>query len=151
VQVRREAVSRRPRPDPREPRRRADPRELLAIFAGGVVGAVVRAAVAQALPVGAGGWPWATFAVNAAGAFLLGYLVTRLQERLPVTTYPRPLLGTGFCGAFTTFSTMQVELLRMLDSDRFGLALGYAAASVATGFVGVTVAAAAVRRVRMVA
>lgn len=131
-------------------RPRADPRELLAIFAGGVVGAVARAGVAQALPVKAGVWPWATFAVNVAGAFVLGYCITRLQERLPVTTYPRPLIGTGFCGAFTTFSTMQVELLRMIDAGRIGLAVAYAAASIAAGFIGVAVATAIVRRVRMV-
>ena len=45
---------------------------------------------------------------------MLGYLVTRLQERLPLSTYRRPLLGTGFCGAFATFSTMEVELLKMV-------------------------------------
>ena len=45
--------------------------------------------------------------------------------------YRRPLLGTGLCGAFTTFSTMQLELLRMIDAGRGGMAAGYAAASVA--------------------
>src|SRR5205823_6105311 len=83
-----------------------------------------------------GEWPWATFTVNVAGAFLLGYLITRLQERLPLSAYRRPFLGTGFCGALTTFSTMQVELLRMLDGDHVALAVGYAAASIAAGFVG---------------
>jgi CrcB protein len=67
---------------------------------------------------------------------LLGYLATRLQERLPLSAYRRPLLGTGLCGALTTFSTMQLELLRMLDHRRAGLAFGYAAASVAAGFWG---------------
>ena len=60
-------------------------------------------------------WPWATFLVNIVGAFPLGYFATRLQERLPLSAYRRPFLGTGFCGALTTFSTMQLELLRMLD------------------------------------
>ena len=40
-------------------------------------------------------WPWVTFAANIAGAFLLGYFATRLQERLPLSAYRRPLLGTG--------------------------------------------------------
>ena len=50
---------------------------------GGVLGALVRVGLAQAAPTGAGAWPWATFAVNMAGALALGYIVTRLQERLP--------------------------------------------------------------------
>jgi fluoride exporter len=128
-----------------------DRRELAAIFAGGVAGALARAGLAEAFRSPPGSWPWATFAVNVAGAFLLGYFAVRLQERLPVSTYRRPLLGTGFCGAFTTFSTMQVELLRMLDHGRLALAAGYAGASVAAGFVAVAVAAALVRRVRIVA
>jgi len=113
------------------------------------VGAIARAEVAQALSAAPGAWPWATFSVNLAGAFLLGYFTTRLQERLPVSAYRRPLLGTGFCGALTTFSTMQIELLGMLDSDRIGLALAYAAASVAGGFLVVALATNLVRRARL--
>jgi fluoride exporter len=128
---------------------RADGRELAAIFAGGFAGAVVRALVAEALPHGAGEWPWATFLVNVAGAFALGYFVTRLQERLPLSTVPRPLLGTGFCGALTTFSTLQLELLRMLDAGRTGLAVAYAAASLAAGFAAVSLASGLVRRARL--
>jgi CrcB protein len=56
------------------------------------------------------------------GSVALAYFATRLQERLPQSTYRRPLLGTGLCGAYTTFSTMQVEILKMLDHDRYGLA-----------------------------
>ena len=128
---------------------RLDRRELAAIFAGGAIGAVARAALATAISAGAGHWPWVTFAVNLAGAFLLGYFATRLQERLPLSAYRRPLLGTGFCGALTTFSTMQLELLRMLDAHRFGLAAGYAAASLVLGYAAVHVATALVRRVRI--
>jgi CrcB protein len=126
---------------------RPDRRELAAIFAGGFVGAVARALLVQALPYSVGSWPWATFTVNVAGAFMLGYFVTRLQERLPVSAYRRPLLGTGLCGALTTFSTMQIELLRMLDASDVGLAAAYALASVAAGFVAVAAATNLVRRV----
>jgi fluoride exporter len=89
--------------------------------------------------------------VNLLGAFLLGYFVTRLQERLPLSAYRRPLLGTGFCGAFTTFSTMQVELLKMLDANRYGLAAGYAAASVGLGYASIHLGTAFARRTRTVA
>lgn len=100
---------------------------------------------------GAPGWPWITFAVNILGAFLLGYFVTRLQERLPLSAYRRPLLGTGFCGAFTTFSTVQVELLRMLDVQRYGLALAYAGSSVVLGYLSIHLGTALARRTRTVA
>ena len=128
---------------------RFDGRELAAIFGGGVIGALARAGVAEAVPHDGGQWPWGTFAVNIAGAILLGYFVTGLQERLPLSAYRRPLLGTGFCGALTTFSTMQVELLGMLDDGRTGLAAGYAAASIAVGFLAVLVATNLVRRTRV--
>jgi CrcB protein len=128
-----------------------DRRELAAIFAGGALGALARAGLTKAVPADPGSWPWVTFAVNIAGAFLLGYFATRLQERLPITRYRRPFLGTGFCGALTTFSTMQVELLDMLDGGYYGLAALYAAASIAAGFVAVALATSVVRRVRVVA
>lgn len=128
---------------------RLDGRELTAIFVGGFVGAVARAELVEALPAAPGSWPWATFIVNVLGAFMLGYFTTRLQERLPVSAYRRPLLGTGLCGALTTFSTVQLELLRMLDADRVGLALAYALCSVTAGFVMVFVATNLVRRARL--
>jgi fluoride exporter len=130
---------------------RIDRRELAAIFAGGAVGALARAGLAQAVPGGAPGWPWITFAVNVLGAFLLGYFVTRLQERLPLSAYRRPLLGTGFCGALTTFSTMQLELVQMLDAHRAGLAVAYAVASLAAGYLAVALGSAVVRRVQVIA
>jgi CrcB protein len=94
-------------------------------------------------------WPWSTFAVNILGAFLLGYFATRLQERLPLSSYRRPLLGTGLCGGLTTFSTMQVEILDMLDHRQYGLALAYALVSVAVGYAAIHLATAMVRRVRV--
>lgn len=126
-----------------------DRRELAAIFAGGFVGAIMRYGLAEALPVTTGDWPWATFLVNVAGAFALGYFTTRLQERLPLSSYRRPLLGTGLCGALTTFSTMQVELLRMLDDGLLALAAAYALISIAAGFTAVLVATNLVRRARL--
>lgn len=122
--------------------------ELLAIACGGAIGALVRVGLLQALPTSDGHWPWATFMVNLTGALLLGYLVTRLQERLPVSTLRRPLLGTGLCGALTTFSTLQLELLRMLDAHRYGLASAYLLASVTGGYLAIFLSSALVRRVR---
>src|SRR5919204_6834174 len=123
-----------------------DWRELAAIFAGGFLGALARVLLLQAAPPTPGSWPRATFAANVAGTLLLGYLVTRLQERLPVSAYRRPLLGTGLCGAFTTFSTMQLEVLRMLAAGRASLAATYALTSITIGLLGVFLTTALVRR-----
>ncbi len=121
----------------------------MAVFAGGFLGAVARAGLAEALPHDPGQWPWATFIVNIVGAFALGYFTTRLQERLPLSSYRRPFLGTGVCGGLTTFSTMQLELLTMIEAD-VTLALAYAAASVVGGFLAIAVATNMVRRARLV-
>jgi len=129
---------------------RLDGRELVAIYAGGVLGALARVGLTEAAPNGAASWPWATFAANMVGALLLGYLVTRLQERLPPSSYRRPLLGTGFCGALTTFATVQLELFEMLEAGHLGLAAGYVAATLAGGFACVHLTTATVRRTRLV-
>jgi fluoride exporter len=126
-----------------------DGREIAAVFAGGGLGSVARAALGVAFPHSPTQWPWPTFIVNIVGAFLLGYFATRLQERLPLSSYRRPLLGTGLCGGLTTFSTMQVEIVEMLDHRQYGLAGAYVAASVLTGYAAIHLATAMVRRVRI--
>ncbi len=120
----------------------------LAIFAGGVAGALARGGVEKAIPWDGRSFPWGTFVVNLAGTAALGYFVTRLQERLPPSTFRRPLLGTGFCGALTTFSTFQVELVELVHHGRAWTAVAYGCASVPLGLVTVYLATALTRRVR---
>lgn len=126
-----------------------DPRELAAVFAGGALGTLARAGLETLMAPDPGRWPWPTFCVNIVGAFLLGYFTTRLLERLPVSNYRRPLLGTGFCGGLTTFSTMQVETIAMLEHGHWGLAAGYTVASIGGGLVAAAAATALVRGVRI--
>jgi fluoride exporter len=128
---------------------RIDRREIVAIFAGGAIGTLLRAGLAEAFPHPATAWPWPTFAVNIVACFLLGYFVTRLQERLPLSSYRRPLLGTGLCGGLSTFSTMQVEILKMIDAHAWGLAAGYTVTSVVVGYAAIYLATAVVRRVQV--
>jgi fluoride exporter len=126
-----------------------DKRELAAIFAGGIIGALARTGLAEAAPDSARSWPWAIFAVNILGAFLLGYFATRLQERLPTSSYKRPFLGTGVCGALTTFSTVQLELYKMVQAHQWVLASAYALATLVASFLALAGATALVRRVRI--
>lgn len=129
------------------PRTRVQERLLLAIFVGGAIGALGRAGLEKALPATGQNWPWATFLVNILGAALLGYFVTRLQERLPPSTYPRPLVGTGLCGALTTFSTLQIEVITLVRNGHVLLGISYVLVSVVVGLLAVYVATAVVRRV----
>jgi len=124
-----------------------DNRELAAVFAGGALGAAARAGLGTVLAPQPGHWPWATFIANIAGAFILGFVTTRLLERLPLSAYRRPLLGTGLCGGLTTFSTMQVETLQMIEHHHYGLAASYGMVSVITGLLAVYAATMLVRKV----
>jgi fluoride exporter len=126
-----------------------DYRELAAIFAGGALGALARALLGTLAAPDPARWPWPTFVVNIVGAFLVGYFTTRLLERLPLSSYRRPLLGTGFCGGLTTFSTMQVETVRMIEHGHWGLAAAYTIISIASGLLAVHLATVVVRRVRI--
>lgn len=126
-----------------------DKRELAAVFAGGALGTAARASLGTLMVADPGRWPWPTFIVNIVGAFLLGYFTTRLLERLPVSAYRRPLLGTGLCGGLTTFSTMQVETLKMIQYHHYGLAAVYTLVSIAAGLLALYAATVLVRRVRV--
>jgi CrcB protein len=127
---------------------RPDRRELAAIFIGGAVGSLLRVLVAHELPAQPATWPWATFIVNVSGCLALALIATHLRERPPESPHWHPLLGTGFCGAYTTFSTMQLELVRMLDHNRYGLAASYAASSVLAGYLAILAGAQLARRAR---
>ncbi|WAJ46684.1 fluoride efflux transporter CrcB [Mycobacterium sp. Aquia_216] len=126
-----------------------DYRELAAVFAGGALGSLARAGLSTLLVPDPAAWPWSTFTVNIVGAFLVGYFTTRLLERLPLSSYRRPLLGTGLCGGLTTFSTMQVETVKMLEHGHWTLAAAYTVTSILLGLLAVHLATALVRRARV--
>ena len=121
-------------------------RLLLAVFAGGCAGALGRIGLSEWLPHDPGHFAWATLTANVLGAFVLGLVVTRAQEHTPHPDWSHPLVGSGFCGALTTFSAMQLELLDLLDAGRPGVALLYAGASVAAGLIAVVLGTSLVRR-----
>jgi CrcB protein len=134
--------------------RRAGPLALVAV--GGIAGAPARYAISQGLPSGTHAFPTATFATNLTGALLLGFLLEALARRGPDEGRRRSarlLLGTGFCGAYTTYSTFAVDVDQLLRAGRVGVAIAYALGTVVLGlgatFTGVAVAAAHHRRIRV--
>jgi fluoride exporter len=110
-----------------------DPRKLAAIYLGGVAGALIRVGLAEIASTDPGQWPWATFAVNMAGALLLGYFFTLFRDH-PEESLRHPFLAPGVCGTLTTFSTLQLELYEMVDAGHLALAAAYCAATVAAGY-----------------
>lgn len=119
---------------------------LAAVAVGGIAGTCARAAVAQAWPTVPGRFPWGTFAVNLGGSFLLGLIMVLLLERLQPHRLVRPLLATGVCGAFTTFSTLVVEADLLVRAGDAGLAAGYLAATLVGGLAALVAGSAAGRR-----
>jgi CrcB protein len=119
---------------------------LLSVAAGGALGTWARLGVAEALPVHPGGWPWATFLVNLAGAAMLGWAGTVLLERTPPTAYRRPFIGGGLCGGLTTFSTLQLEVVELGRGGHAPLAAAYLVTSVALGLAVVVATSGLVRR-----
>jgi CrcB protein len=112
------------------------PAAVLAVGAGGLLGAAARYGLVRAWPVKAHGWPTATFTANLAGALVLGILLEALARRGPDTGRRRQIrlfAGTGFCGAFTTFSSLAVESDLLIRSHDRALAVGYLVASVLAG------------------
>jgi CrcB protein len=129
---------------------RFDLRRLAAIYAGGVIGALARVGLAEALPHGPDGWPWATFAVNMVGALLLGYFVAQLRDH-PAERLTHPFLTTGICGTLTTFATMQLELFELIDAGHAGLAAAYVTATLVAGYAFVRIGLALEHRGGVVA
>lgn len=99
--------------------------QLVAVAIGGAGGAVMRWLMASGIQKMAGGaFPWGTFAVNAIGSFLLGFLFVYLIERSTASELVRLALTVGFLGAFTTFSTYSLESIRLLQEGALALAFG---------------------------
>jgi CrcB protein len=133
----------------------AQPLLLGLVALGGFLGAATRYGVALVLPSASGRWPTGTFVVNLVGAFILGALLEGLARGGPDAGWRRRarlLVGTGFCGALTTYSTLAVETDLLVRDGAPGLALAYVVVSVVAGLfasaVGIAVAVGHHRRGR---
>lgn len=126
----------------------AQARSVALVAAGGVLGAPARYAISDALPSSGYGFPTATFITNLTGALILGALLEGLARLGPDQGRRRSarlLVGTGMCGAYTTYSTLAVDSDQLLRAHRVGLAVAYALGTVLLGLVatGVGIALAA--------
>jgi CrcB protein len=105
---------------------------LLLVAFGGSLGALARYGLG--LAVGPRTFPWATLAINVSGSFLLALLLGVAVDR----DWPQAVTlagGTGFLGAYTTFSTFSSESMTLLRAERVGAALAYVAASMGVGLL----------------
>lgn len=105
---------------------------LALVFVGGCVGGYGRYAITRAWTSTRDGFPWATFTVNTVGAFVLAAVIV-IATDLRANRYLRPLIGTGFCGALTTFSSVVVSTDELLAHHHAGTAAAYLSATTAAG------------------
>ncbi|WP_433385024.1 fluoride efflux transporter FluC [Micromonospora sp. KLBMP9576] len=102
---------------------------LVAVAAGGALGALARAGLQQSIPHGPTGLPWATFAVNLTGCLLIGVLMAVLDRHGGRAPLLRPFLGVGMLGGYTTFATYAVDVQLALAAGAPAVALGNLAAT----------------------
>jgi len=121
---------------------------LVAIAAGGALGASARYGVGLALPQGRDDLPWATLLINVTGCLAIGALLVLILEVWVAHRLLRPFLGVGV-GAYTTFSTYVVEAQQLVRAGRPALALAYLVATVIAALaavqLGITLTRASVR------
>jgi CrcB protein len=120
---------------------------VLAVAVGGALGTVARYELALAEPVRSGAFPWATFIANVVGSLLLGIVLACLVDGRPAHETGRALLGVGFCGGLTTFSTWMVESVLLTRDGDGGRAALYLVVTLVAGFAAVAMGAAVARAV----
>ena len=103
---------------------------LLAVAAGGVLGAEARHGLTLALPGHAGRFPWSTLSINLTGSLLIGVLMAWLGRQATPRPLLRLFLGVGILGGYTTYSTFAVDVQQLVQAHRPATALGYLAATV---------------------
>jgi len=114
--------------------------KMLLLMVGGAVGTLARYGVGRwfdSRPWGQA-FPYGTLVINASGSFILALAAGVILDRLrPEYAEWYLLVGTGFCGGYTTFSTFEWETFRLVRDGSWGLALVNVLGSVAAGFLGV--------------
>lgn len=112
--------------------------KILAVAIGGAFGATARYLInGSPLANFYEKFPFPTFFINVSGSFLLGFLLVLLTEKFPISENFRLAVTVGFLGAFTTFSTFELEIFNLIRERNFATAFLYFFLSVLLGFIGV--------------
>ncbi len=121
---------------------------ILAIAVGGACGAVARYLInISPLQNYFKPFPFPTFFINISGSFLIGFLLMLFTEKFEINETLRFAVIVGFLGAYTTFSTFEVEIWNLIKGSQFITAFVYLFLSVFLGFVGVVLGVWLARRV----
>lgn len=112
--------------------------KLFAVAAGGAAGAVARYLI-NISPISRPfeSFPLATFLINISGSIAIGFVMAVTVERFDLSESIKLALIVGFLGAFTTFSTYEMEIFSLIRERQIFLALFYAIVSLVVGLIGV--------------
>lgn len=121
--------------------------KILSVAIGGALGAVARYLI-NVSPVTSvfEKFPFPTFLINVVGSFLIGFLMVVFADRVAVAENIKLAVIVGFLGAFTTFSTFEMEIFDLLRERQTLIAFLYVALSLIVGFAGVVAGASLGRR-----
>ena len=103
---------------------------ILWVAVGSAIGGSARYLMSRLVSAPAEGIPWATFAVNVTGSFMVGLIVRHATVHQIMTPQLRAFLVIGFCGGYTTFSAFSLETMTLIERGRYGLAFTYVMLSV---------------------
>lgn len=101
---------------------------------GGIVGSLARWLLSLSIPTAHDGFPWSTLITNYVGSIFLAVVIVVVTHHESPRWWWRPLLGTGFCGGFTTYSAFALQVEQLLNDGRTATALIYIVASLVGGF-----------------
>jgi fluoride exporter len=122
--------------------------KVLSVAFGGAFGAVARYLINISPAANLfDKFPFPTFLINVSGSFLIGFLLIVLTDKVVVSDNLRMAVIVGFLGAFTTFSTFEIEIYGLIREKQLIAAFAYLALSVFVGFAGVVAGIAIGRRV----
>ncbi len=107
---------------------------FLSVFLGGGIGALLRFAISSLISA-----PLATFLVNIAGSFIIGFLYVYFIDKPSISPVLKFALTAGFCGGLTTFSTFSLEVFKMLANQQFFHAFIYTILSIIVCLIAVTI------------